>query len=85
MNLPERASEPGHAVVPIERLTANEIVARTRLVREVMEAVMKVNVHFGVIPGTRKPSLWQPGAEKLLMAFALAPDLDFRDPHVPPP
>ena len=65
------------------RLTANDIVARTRLVREVMEAVMQEGVHYGKIPGTEKASLWQPGAEKLLMTFQLEPVLEVEDLSVP--
>lgn len=49
--------------------SAQEIAARTHLVREVLEAVMKVGVHYGTVPGTDKPSLWQAGADKLLMTF----------------
>lgn len=65
--------------LPVPRLTANDIVARTRLVREVMEAVMQEGVHYGKIPGTEKASLWQPGAEKLLMTFQLEPVLEVED------
>jgi len=65
--------------VEAPRLTANEIVARTKLVRQVMDAVMKKDTHYGVIPGTQKPTLYQPGAEKLLMAFRFAPDFQVED------
>jgi hypothetical protein len=35
------------------------------------EKVVKHGVHFDIIPGCQKPSLLQPGAEVLLMAFRL--------------
>jgi len=44
-----------------------------------MDALMIENVHYGKIPGTPKPSLWQPGAEKLLLAFQLAPEHTIED------
>lgn len=54
-------------------LTANAVVARVRLIQEVMQKVMKKDTHYGVIPGCGKPSLWKPGAEQLLVTFRIAP------------
>jgi hypothetical protein len=55
-------------------LTANAVVARVRLIQDVMKAVMKEGTHYGIIPGCQKPSLWKPGAEQLLVTFRVAPD-----------
>lgn len=55
-------------------LSANAVVARVRLVQEVMKAVMKKDTHWGTIPGCQKPSLYKPGAEVLLVTFRIAPD-----------
>lgn len=55
-------------------MTAMSVVAQVRLIQEVMKAVMKKDEHYGVIPGTQKPSLYKAGAEKLLMTFRIAPD-----------
>jgi hypothetical protein len=41
-------------------------------IQEVMKAVMKENVHYGVIPGTDKPTLYKAGAEKLCLTFHVA-------------
>jgi hypothetical protein len=38
-----------------------------------VKKVMKDGVHFGVIPGTEKPTLYKPGAEVLGKVFRLAP------------
>jgi hypothetical protein len=38
-----------------------------------MKTVMKKDVHYGVIPGTNKPTLYKPGAEALCVAFHIAP------------
>lgn len=64
-------------------LTANDLIAWKRLIGNVMDSVMKKNVHYGVIPGTPKPSLWLPGAEALLVTFRLAADLEVEDLSTP--
>jgi hypothetical protein len=55
-----------------------ELKKRAKAIQEVMRGLMKENVHFGVIPGTPKPSLYKPGAEMLCMAFQLAPIMSSR-------
>lgn len=47
------------------------IRARLDIVRAVRAEVMQENAHFGKIPGTDKPTLLQPGAQILCMAFGL--------------
>jgi len=59
-------------------LTAAEIVAQVKLIQEVMEAVMVKDVHYGKIPGTAKPTLYKPGAEKLLSTFHIGVDPEGR-------
>jgi hypothetical protein len=55
-------------------LTASEILAQVRLIQEVMNAVMQEGHHYGKIPGTPKPTLYKPGAEKLLSTFHIGVD-----------
>jgi hypothetical protein len=57
-------------------LTASDIKAQVTLIQQVMEAVMQEGFHYGVIPGTQKPTLLKPGAEKLIVTFRLAPLLN---------
>lgn len=52
--------------------TAIQIRAQVNLIQEVMKSVMKDGVHFGTIPGTPKPTLYKPGAEKILSTFHIA-------------
>lgn len=52
-------------------LTAVQIRAQVNLIQEVMQAVMKKDVHYGVIPGTPKPTLYKPGSEKILSTFRI--------------
>jgi hypothetical protein len=44
-----------------------------------MEAVMKEGVHYGVIPGTEKPTLYKQGAEVLMLTFRVAVDPQVED------
>ena len=57
-------------------LTADEIVQQVQKILEIKEKAMKENVHYGIIPGCKKPSLWKPGAEKLCLAFRLEPQFE---------
>lgn len=74
-----------NAVVTLQReesrlappLTANDIIAQVTLIQQVMGAVMKDKEHYGTIPGCGdKPTLLQPGAQKLLLTFRLAPEYE---------
>jgi hypothetical protein len=62
-----------------EPLTALAIRAQVNLVQEVMQATMQKDVHYGTIPGTPKPTLYKPGAEKLCMTFRIAPSYKVED------
>ena len=49
--------------------------AQVALIQGVMKSVMRKGEHYGIIPGCGdKPSLLQPGAQKLIMTFRLVPD-----------
>lgn len=61
------------------RMAVADIISHVQTVQEVMRAVMKPNVHYGVIPGTDKPTLYKPGAEVLCMAFRIADSYDIED------
>lgn len=57
-------------------LTADDLVHQTQKILEIKAKAMRDGVHYGVIPGTKKPSLWKPGAEKLCKAFRLEPEFE---------
>ena len=63
----------GREAMPLE-LTVTELVEQVAKVQQAMSDVMHEGEHFGVIPGTQKPTLLKPGAEKLSLLFRLAPD-----------
>jgi hypothetical protein len=62
------------SVVP-QHFDIAQLKHRVSLVRTVMKDLMKENSHYGVIPGCKKPSLWQPGAQLLNMTFRVAPKI----------
>jgi hypothetical protein len=67
---------PSTSATVIDRgqtLSTAQVIERTKKIREVMEAVMKKDVHYGVIPGTQKPTMYQPGADVLNVTFRIAP------------
>lgn len=49
-----------------------EVKDHIRIIQEVLAGVMKKDVHYGTIPGTRGgPSLWKAGAEVIFTTFRL--------------
>ena len=57
-------------------LTPGELVGQAQRIMEIKEQVMRQGVHYGIIPGCKKPSLLKPGAEKLCAAFRLDPEFE---------
>ena len=53
-------------------MTVGELVGQVQLIQQAMRAAMREGEHFGVIPGTQKPTLLKPGAEKLSLLFKMA-------------
>jgi hypothetical protein len=54
-------------------LEVAELRDQVQKIQGVMKGVMQEGVHYGVIPGTAKPTLLKPGAEKLCLTFRLDP------------
>ena len=54
--------------------TALEIKAQVQRIQQILKDVMLKDVHYGVIPGTHKPTLYKAGAEILLTTFRIAVD-----------
>ncbi len=62
-------------IVSERPLTISEVLARSKLVRDVVKEVMKEGRHYGKIPGCgEKACLYQAGAQQLAVTFNLAPD-----------
>lgn len=72
----ETALVTSEALAP---LSAVQLKARLAVIQDVMRSVMQKDTDYGVIPGTDKPSLFKPGAEKLCVTFRLsagAPEIE---------
>lgn len=54
--------------------SAAEMQTHVQRIQQVMQAVMKSDTHYGVIPGTQKPTLYKAGSEVLLTTFRIAVD-----------
>lgn len=66
----------GHGQVQTQQdwYGADQVLKRVRAVQQLMDAVMKKDTHYGVIPGTKKPTLYKAGSEQILAMFRLAVD-----------
>ncbi len=51
-----------------------DVQRQVNVIQDVMRSVMSDGEHYGIIPGTNKPSLLKPGAEKLSLVFRLRPE-----------
>lgn len=70
----------GEVVRDTGRMSVSDVVRHVSAVQEVMRAVMKESVHYGLIPGAGdKPTLFKQGAEKLCLAFRVADDYRIED------
>ncbi len=57
-------------------LTIPEMKAQIDKIQQLMRDIMADGIHYGVIPGTTKPTLYKAGAEKLGFVFRLRPEFD---------
>jgi len=60
-------------------LSAVDLREHVNLIQEVMQAVMKKDTHYGVIPGCKQPSLYKAGSEVLLTTFRIAVSVHVED------
>ncbi len=58
-------------------LTVKQFTEREKLLRELKEMLME-GVDYGVIPGTEKPTLLLPGAQKICTFFGYVPHYEVR-------
>lgn len=61
--------------LPME-LSVTELLAQVQKIQQVMRQCMKEGEHYGKIPGTNKPTLLKPGAEKLNLLFRFDPQYE---------
>lgn len=59
-------------------LSVDDVINQVGKIQTLMKSVMKKDEHYGVIPGTQKPTLLKAGAEKLGFIFRLVPKFDIK-------
>jgi hypothetical protein len=64
-------------------LDLQDVKQRVDTIHRIMARLMKQDVHYGVIPGTKKPTLYKPGSEILLTAFRVAIEPEITDLSTP--
>ena len=62
----------------IKEWSVPEIKEQVGKVQTLLKEVLADGHHYGTIPGTDKPSLLKPGAEKLCLMFRLAPKYEIK-------
>ena len=81
----EREDEMETALTPVshqlpamaeQELSIEQVINRVEKVHEIQRRVMKEGSHYGVIPGTAKPTLLKAGAEVLCLTFKLDPEFE---------
>lgn len=72
MNQIVELKQPSGLVASDGRMSAQQVLQHAVTVQEVMRSVMRPDVHYGKIPGTDKPTLYQPGADVLCMTFRIS-------------
>lgn len=59
-----------------QQLTVDQAIDRQAMLREFTQRCMINGTDYGTIPGTGKPTLYKPGAEKLCTLFGMSADLE---------
>ena len=68
-----------HSATELGAVSPRALALRAKQITEAMESIFIKNVHYGTIPGTDKPTLYKPGAEKLLLMFQISVDPEVQD------
>lgn len=61
------------AIVVRDEMDPADVLKQVGKIQSLMKSVMQIGQHYGVIPGTDKPTLLKPGAEKLNFMFRHIP------------
>lgn len=73
------AIQPAVETYGSRSMTSVDMQAQINLMQDVMKNNMVEGTHYGKIPGTQAPSLYKPGAEKLMSIFRLVADPEVED------
>lgn len=64
---------------PMPVMSIATMTERINAIQQVTRAKMIDNVHYGIIPGTKKPTLYKAGSEMLLTMFQIGTNVDVID------
>src|SRR3990167_11219650 len=71
---------------PGQVFNLQDVKRQTAAIHGLFSDVLKEGTHYGVIPGTPKPTLYKPGAEKIGLLLHLAPSfqrqMHYDDDHL---
>lgn len=81
----EVESEQRPTALALTREGVAELNQHRALLMEFVNKQLKQGVDYGVVPGTPKPSLYKPGAEKLRTLFSLKTDTRLSDKEIDRP
>ena len=76
MNAPATTPQDQRLQLP---QTAGDVKAHIQLIQQVMAESMIRDVHYGIIPGTQRPTLYKAGANLLLTTFRISVLPDVHD------
>ena len=68
---------PTLAVYTDSVMSLDEVARRLKELQTFVKSQMVVDEDYGIIPGTKKPTLYKPGAEKLCDFYGLTQDFQF--------
>ena len=68
---------PALAVYTDSVMTLEDVGRRLKELQAFVKAQMVIDEDYGIIPGTKKPTLYKPGAEKLCDFYGLTQDFQF--------
>jgi hypothetical protein len=71
-----RPQAPHPTIQGDRELTVDEMVYQLDKIHDLQKRVMKEGIHYGKIEGIDKPTLYQPGAQTLLLTFKLDPQFE---------
>jgi hypothetical protein len=76
-------SDTALMVKEVGELSVDDVHNQVGKIQTLMKELMKKDEHYGVIPGTNKPTLLKAGAEKLGFTFRLVPEFELRRNDLP--
>lgn len=73
-NLPQVVEQGSFAVMPA--MSIQQALTRYQAFKDFYTQILRQDLDYGVVPGTEKPTLYKPGAEKLTTFFGLSVEFE---------